>query len=111
MRNGRKRASARCAVCGSAKSRFVAGGDIVSAINRSGKEFHLPGYNFCGPGTKLDRRLGPGDAPMTILKSECHQVRNWTFTKKTLSAFDDKRWYLCDGVNSYAHGHYREKKT
>ena len=57
--------SARCAVCGSAKSRFVAGGDIVSAINRSGKEFHLPGYNFCGPGTKLDRRLGPGDAPIT----------------------------------------------
>ena len=27
-------------------------------------EMHLPGYNFAGPFTQLDRRLGPDDEPL-----------------------------------------------
>lgn len=26
-------------------------------------EKHLPGYNYCGPGTRLDKRIGPGGVP------------------------------------------------
>src|SRR6266853_5580572 len=26
-------------------------------------ELHLPGYNFCGPGTRLDKRLDENDVP------------------------------------------------
>ncbi|XP_067947655.1 uncharacterized protein [Watersipora subatra] len=46
------------------------------------------------------------NATMTTLQSKLHKIKNWTFSKKTLSAFDDKRYYL-DSINSLAHGHYR----
>ncbi|XP_067947067.1 uncharacterized protein [Watersipora subatra] len=46
------------------------------------------------------------NATMTTLQSKLHEIKNWTFSKKTLSAFDDKRYYL-DSINSLAHGHYR----
>ena len=67
-KNGRKRLQSKCKICGGSKSKFLpnkAGGDIASFINKAGKEFHVPGYNFCGPGTKLNERLGPGDNPVT----------------------------------------------
>lgn len=52
------------------KSKFLPkkqGGDIVGLINKAGKEFHVPGYNFCGPGsgTKLNERLDSNDNPIT----------------------------------------------
>ena len=69
-KNGRERLQATCKICGGSKSRFLplnkkVGGDIVKLINKTGKELHVPGYNFCGPGTKLNERLGPGDNPVT----------------------------------------------
>ena len=45
------------------------------------------------------------DAQMSVILSKLHELKNYTFIKKTLSAFDDKRYYT-DNVNSYAHGHY-----
>ena len=39
--------------------------EIVSLINKAGKEFHLPGYNYWGPGTKLSERLDSNDNPIT----------------------------------------------
>ena len=35
--------------------------DFQKAIEKTGIEFHLPGYNFAGPGTKLAKRLKRGD--------------------------------------------------
>ena len=35
--------------------------DFQKAIEKTGIEFHLPGYNFAGPGTKLAKRMKRGD--------------------------------------------------
>ena len=67
-KNGRERLKSTCEICGALKSKFLpnkVGGDIVSLINKTGKEFHIPGYNFCGPGTKLSERLDSNDNPIT----------------------------------------------
>ena len=68
-KNGRERLQSTCSICGGLKSKFLpndkVGGDIVSLINKAGKEFHVPGYNFCGPGTKLSERLDSNDDPIT----------------------------------------------
>ena len=66
--NGRLIKKGKCVVCGARKSQFLPskqGGDIVSVINKAGKEFHVPGYNFCGPGTNLSKRLDSNDNPIT----------------------------------------------
>jgi len=34
-------------------------------------EYHLPGYNFCGPGTELEKRLARGDRPINDLDAGC----------------------------------------
>ena len=41
--------------------------DIQKAIDKTGIEFHIPGYNFAGPGTKLQKRLKRGDKPVNRL--------------------------------------------
>jgi len=51
-----------CVVCGTKKSRFISAsgkGFLNDTINRLPIEMHLPGYNFTGPGTKLNQRLNP----------------------------------------------------
>ena len=37
------------------------GGDIQKWLGKTGIEFHLPGYQFMGPGTHLEKRLKRGD--------------------------------------------------
>lgn len=49
------------------------GGLINSAINNLPFELHLPGYNYCGPGTKLQERLLRGDTGINELDSACMQ--------------------------------------
>ena len=34
-------------------------------------EYHLPGYNFCGPGTEVEKRLARGDTPINELDACC----------------------------------------
>lgn len=36
-------------------------------------ELHLPGYQFCGPGTKLQKRLSRGDKGINPLDSACRE--------------------------------------
>ena len=54
-----------CAVCGKTKTQFVKSGSglFSKAVNNLPFELHLPGHNFTGPGTKLDRRLNPDGTP------------------------------------------------
>lgn len=47
------------------------GGLINSAINHLPFELHLPGYNFCGPGTRLKERLFRGDKGVNELDKAC----------------------------------------
>lgn len=42
-------------------------------INNLPFEIHLPGYNYCGPGTKLNKRLRRGDRGINLLDEYCKQ--------------------------------------
>ena len=35
--------------------------DIQNLLSKTGIEFHWPGYQYLGPGTKLEKRLARGD--------------------------------------------------
>ena len=43
---------------------------------------------------------------MKIIKSENHEIYSQEINKKSLSCFDDKRYILSNGIDSYAYGHY-----
>lgn len=47
------------------------GGLVNSVINNLPFELHLPGYNYCGPGTKLQKRLLRGDRGINKLDEAC----------------------------------------
>lgn len=55
------------------KSVAQGGGIINSIINKLPVELHLLGYNFCGPGTKLEKRLKRGDLGVNGLDSACRE--------------------------------------
>lgn len=42
-------------------------------INKLPFELHLPGYQYCGPGTKLDKRLARGDQGINYLDKACKE--------------------------------------
>jgi len=48
-------------------------GLINSVINRLPVELHLPGYQYCGPGTNLKKRLARGDKGINLLDSACRE--------------------------------------
>jgi len=50
---------------------FKGAGLLNSAIDKLPFELHLPGYSYCGPGTKLQKRLLRGDPPKNQLDSYC----------------------------------------
>lgn len=48
-------------------------GFINTLINKLPFELHLPGYQYCGPGTKLAERLARGDPGINPLDSACKE--------------------------------------
>ena len=46
-------------------------GWITRALSVIPAELHLPGYNFCGPNTKLQKRLARGDKGINPLDDAC----------------------------------------
>lgn len=67
-KNGRNMKRGKCAVCGCVKTQNVRnalkGGSMLNrVINNLPFEMHLPGHNFTGPGTKLNKRLNPDLTP------------------------------------------------
>lgn len=51
----------------------VVGGDFLSWIQNkiNPPEMHLPGYQYCGPFTKLEKRLQRGDAGINRVDKAC----------------------------------------
>lgn len=50
------------------------GGSLLDkAINSLPFELHVPGYQYCGPGTKLRKRLKRGDRGVNPLDAECRK--------------------------------------
>lgn len=44
-----------------------------SLLDKLPVELHIPGYNYCGPGTKLQKRLARGDKGINLLDKACQQ--------------------------------------
>jgi hypothetical protein len=58
------------------RRRVVKGAGLISSIVNKAVdllpfEAHLPGYNYCGPGTKLAKRLARGDKGINGLDEAC----------------------------------------
>jgi hypothetical protein len=52
----------------------VSGSGLLNkAINVLPFEFHIPGYQYCGPGTRLEKRLARGDQGINPLDSACRE--------------------------------------
>lgn len=49
------------------------GGVLNSLINNLPVELHLPNYQYCGPGTKLQKRLRRGDQGINPLDAACKE--------------------------------------
>ena len=66
-KNGRNMKRGICVICGKTKTQFIKtqkGGSLLNKfINNLPVEMHLPGHNFTGPGTKLNKRLNPDLTP------------------------------------------------
>ena len=48
-------------------------GLVNNLINKLPVELHIPGYRYCGPGTKLEKRLARGDSGVNPLDSACRE--------------------------------------
>ena len=66
-KNNRHMKRGICAICGTTETQFIKspkGGSLLNkVINNLPVEMHLPGHNFTGPGTKLNKRLNPDLTP------------------------------------------------
>ena len=55
---------------GQRRRRWQRGGklfDVQKLLNKTGMEFHWPGYQYMGPGTHLKKRLARGDPGLNRL--------------------------------------------
>ena len=52
-------------------SRKTGNGIVNSLINRLPFELHIPGYQYCGPGTKVEKRVARGDQGVNPLDAAC----------------------------------------
>lgn len=52
---------------------YAGRGLVNSLINSLPIELHLPGYQYCGPGTKLQKRLARGDPGINPLDEACKE--------------------------------------
>lgn len=48
-------------------------GLLDKLINKTPVELHVPGYQYCGPGTKLEKRLARGDLGINGLDRACKE--------------------------------------
>ena len=77
--NRRQLLKGRCKTCNAKKAQFQKKGKkkgsglLNSAIDKLPVELHIPGYNYCGPGTKLKKRLDRGDVGINALDDACKQ--------------------------------------
>lgn len=70
----------------------VAGNVINRAIDILPVELHIPGYQYCGPGTHLKKRLARGDPGINKLDVACkeHDIAYSKFSDSKSRSFADK---------------------
>ena len=54
---------------------------------------------------KILSTSGKMNSKMKVIRSQKHKVYTMEMSKVSLSAYDDKRYILNDGISSYAYGH------
>lgn len=59
-------------------------GWVTNTLRKIPTELHIPGYNFCGPNTKLEKRLARGDKGINPLDEACLEH------DKTYASTEDK---------------------
>ena len=87
----------------------VGSGILNTLLNKLGNvvpEMHLPGYNYCGPFTKLEQRLARGDAPINKMDAGCQKhdifyhdhrdTKERHVANKELAAIAKERMYASD---------------
>lgn len=74
-------------------------GLINTLINKLPVELHIPGYSYCGPGTKLQQRLERGDEGINPLDQACKehdiaysQNKNINERHKADKILENKAW-------------------
>lgn len=101
-------------------------GILNNLINKLPFEIHLPGYQYCGPGTKLSKRLARGDSGINLLDRACkeHDIaysqttntklrnladiqlaeRAWNRVKAKDSSFGEKAnaWFVTNAMKAKA---------
>lgn len=64
---------------------FYGEGLVNTIINKLPFEMHIPGYNYCGPGTKLRKRLDRGDRGVNPLDESCRRHDQFYANEQDLS--------------------------
>ena len=67
-KNSRLMRRGQCVACGKLMTQFIKKGTSGESflnylVNKLPIEMHLPGHNFTGPGTKLNKKLNPDGTP------------------------------------------------
>lgn len=77
----------------------IGSGVLNSTIDSLPFELHLPGYQYCGPGTRLSKRLSRGDPGINPLDQACkeHDIaysmhKNLTERHEADKILGDKAW-------------------
>lgn len=74
LKNSRKKKnekSLKCCSIKTSKVKKLGKGFIDQTIDKLPFEVHVPGYQYCGPGTHLKKRLERGDSGINPLDSAC----------------------------------------
>ena len=65
--------------------------DVQNLLNKTGIEFHRPGYQYMGPGTHLKKRLARGDPGINRLDriAKVHDMKDkWVADRKMIAKID-----------------------
>lgn len=70
----------------------IAGTVLNRAVDALPVELHIPGYHYCGPGTRLEERLRRGDVGINPLDEACkrHDIAYQTYSDTKKRAEADK---------------------
>ncbi|WP_221935991.1 hypothetical protein, partial [Klebsiella pneumoniae] len=82
MKRGRGITSSTLSLFKKAFQKLPTGALVNTAIDALPVELHLPGYRYCGPGTKLKQRLARGDPGINKLDEACKE-HDITYSKYT----------------------------
>ncbi len=123
-KNNRHAATGTCVICNTKKFRFIkkSGCDIAKKLARFPGfpwakypgEKHLPGYSYCGPGTRLDIRLNendqpnPGEFPVNAIDEAC-RIYDIAYKSNNLQQRHLADVNLIHALNSIQNKNFREK--